>query len=309
MVERGSANDDRRDEAMRILLLQDHRGSASAALEDAQALKLQRTGSPREAMRRLKLQPFDLMLVDLGHEAVGCQTIARLRELNRDLPIAALSCGATTASVCEAVAAGADECIETARLDANALERALRMAIERRRREAACLEWAHHDPLTGLPKRTLLEERFEQAVARAGRDGSVLALLLIGIDGFRAIRAVHGPDVAEVLLAMTARRLRRLLRRNDTLTREEHCRFALLTDGARHRSDVYAIARKVLEGCRAPFDIDGMRLRITVSIGIEEVEAGARRLDGVLARAEQGLLEVTTRGGDGYSAVPERRAA
>lgn len=76
-----------------------------------------------------------------------------------------------------------------------------------------------HDPLTGLPNRTLLKERLEHAGSRGRRTGKVVAVLYVDIDRFKAVNDTFGHDVGDRLLVAVAERLKSVLRPHDTLAR------------------------------------------------------------------------------------------
>jgi PAS domain S-box-containing protein len=78
---------------------------------------------------------------------------------------------------------------------------------------------AHFDPLTGLPNRTLLADRLQQAMVRAERHGSTIAVLFIDLDGFKAVNDTHSHAVGDQLLVQVAQRMKRVMREEDTLAR------------------------------------------------------------------------------------------
>jgi diguanylate cyclase (GGDEF)-like protein len=78
---------------------------------------------------------------------------------------------------------------------------------------------AHFDVLTGLPNRSLLADRLEQALGRARRSGKPMAVALIDLDGFKAINDVYGHEAGDALLVTVARRMKACLRTQDTIAR------------------------------------------------------------------------------------------
>ncbi len=79
--------------------------------------------------------------------------------------------------------------------------------------------FAHHDELTGIPNRRLLEDRFEQATTRSDRHGKQMAVLFLDIDGFKRINDAHGHTVGDGLLRQIAARLVKCVRTSDTVCR------------------------------------------------------------------------------------------
>jgi diguanylate cyclase (GGDEF)-like protein len=128
---------------------------------------------------------------------------------------------------------------------------------------------AYHDALTGLPSRRLCHDRLIQAMARAERFGETLAVMFLDLDGFKAVNDTWGHGVGDRLLEAVAARLKSSLRKSDTVARIGGDEFALICpDIRRMEKDAALIAEKVLEALRQPFQVDGLELAVTGSIGI-----------------------------------------
>jgi diguanylate cyclase len=141
--------------------------------------------------------------------------------------------------------------------------------------EARLAFMAHHDSLTGLPNRVMLEDRLQQALARTEREGSNLALLFCDLDGFKPINDRHGHGTGDAVLCQVAERLTDGRRRTDTVARLGGDEFVILLVDL---DDAPAAARLVAEQCLAeigkPFEVDGKILTLGISIGIT-LHAGA----------------------------------
>ncbi len=128
-------------------------------------------------------------------------------------------------------------------------------------------ELAFHDPVTGLPNRALVEDRFGQLVAEAERRQDKLALCLIDLDHFKRINDTLGHKVGDQLLCLFAERIRGALRKVDTLARQGGDEFILvLPDMA--GADAADVARRLLELCERPFRVGEHELAMSPSIGI-----------------------------------------
>jgi diguanylate cyclase (GGDEF)-like protein/PAS domain S-box-containing protein len=127
---------------------------------------------------------------------------------------------------------------------------------------------AHHDALTGLPNRTLLMDRLEQAIARAKWRQRHVAVAFLDLDRFKVINDTLGHDVGDRLLKGMAERLVACVREGDTVARLGGDEFAIILNDIAARSDVALIAGKIVEAMRAPFALEARELFATTSIGI-----------------------------------------
>lgn len=153
---------------------------------------------------------------------------------------------------------------------------------------------AHHDVLTELPNRALFLDRVTQALARARRHKLRLAILFMDIDSFKYINDSLGHEVGDQLLIGIARRLHENLRDGDTIARFGGDEFVILLEDINRDTDITAMAHKLLEALRPTFDIKGMELHITASIGIslypadgDEAQTLLRNADSAMYRAKE----------------------
>jgi diguanylate cyclase (GGDEF)-like protein len=128
---------------------------------------------------------------------------------------------------------------------------------------------AHHDTLTGLFNRNMLEDRLQQAIARSERDERHFALLFVDLDHFKPINDDFGHGVGDAVLVEVAARLSHGRRRVDTVARHGGDEFViLLTDLDDARIDADTVARHYLQVLAEPFFVDGRSFHISASIGI-----------------------------------------
>jgi len=126
---------------------------------------------------------------------------------------------------------------------------------------------AHHDPLTGLPNRTLFEDRLQAALIRSQESASLGAVLFLDLDRFKHINDSLGHPVGDLLLKGIAVRLKENLRDIDTVARLGGDEFIILLPGLQHPSDVEVIANKLLASFTAPFQAGEHEFFISSSIG------------------------------------------
>jgi diguanylate cyclase (GGDEF)-like protein len=137
---------------------------------------------------------------------------------------------------------------------------------EQRRSKIKIEHMAHHDALTDLANRVLLNERLEQALARVRRD-EIVAIHHLDLDQFKAVNDTLGHPGGDKLLKMVADRLRLLVREADTIARMGGDEFAIVQIAA-DPTDATTLAQRIIAAISEPFDIDGHHAVVGVSIGI-----------------------------------------
>ncbi|POD22324.1 GGDEF domain-containing protein [Pseudomonas avellanae] len=126
---------------------------------------------------------------------------------------------------------------------------------------------AHHDPLTGLPNRTLFESRLQSALLHSEESGSLGAVLFLDLDRFKHINDSLGHPIGDLLLKGIAHRLKETLRDIDTVARLGGDEFIVLLPGLLQPGDAKAIANKLLACFSTPFEAGEHELYISPSIG------------------------------------------
>jgi diguanylate cyclase (GGDEF)-like protein len=127
---------------------------------------------------------------------------------------------------------------------------------------------ASHDPLTGLPNRTLFLDRLEHALARSRRSAARLAVVFLDLDDFKVVNDTRGHDAGDQLLLALAPRLSAALRPGDTIARFGGDEFVVLCEDLSSDEDGIRIAERMAEACRRPVTIRGQRYEITASAGL-----------------------------------------
>ncbi|MFH1872204.1 MAG: EAL domain-containing protein [Pseudomonadota bacterium] len=139
---------------------------------------------------------------------------------------------------------------------------------ERKDAEAHIQFMAHHDALTQLPNRTLLDDRIRQAIVTSRRKESRTAILMLDLDRFKLINDTLGHDVGDRLLEAVARRLKESLRDTETVARLGGDEFIILVPDIESIERVSILAQKILAVVAEPHVIGEHELHITPSIGI-----------------------------------------
>jgi diguanylate cyclase (GGDEF)-like protein/PAS domain S-box-containing protein len=168
---------------------------------------------------------------------------------------------------------------------------------------------ALHDPLTGLPNRTLGLDRITRALERTRRTGGRVAVLCLDLDRFAVVNDSVGPDLGDVVLVEVASRLQLALRGGDTAARLSGDEFAVVCDDVSDEGEAVVVAERVLETLREPVLIDGRLVVPTASVGIavsrEGEEAGPRAANGLLRDAGAALHRAKTNGPGGWDLVDD----
>jgi diguanylate cyclase (GGDEF)-like protein/PAS domain S-box-containing protein len=157
---------------------------------------------------------------------------------------------------------------------------------------------AFHDPLTGLANRALLTDRAEQALARSVRSGATVAVLLVDLDGFKAVNDSLGHQVGDVVLCEVARRLESLVRSEDTVARLGGDEFVILIDDVTGMDETRALAGRVCEVLRPRFSLPGWDYAVTASVGVAIGSASGTDVPDLLRDADTAMYVAKTSGKD-----------
>ncbi|MEC5387322.1 EAL domain-containing protein [Uliginosibacterium sp. H3] len=181
---------------------------------------------------------------------------------------------------------------------------------ERKRAEEMIAYQAYHDQLTGLPNRTLFKDRLNVSIAQAQRRDSLLGVMFVDLDRFKLVNDSFGHAEGDKLLHGLATRLKRCLRRGDTLARQGGDEFTILLPDLASVDDATTIADKIFKELRPVFQIGGTELRATVSLGISIFPRDGNTADQLIQRADIAMYSVKTHGKNKYSYFqPEMDAA
>ncbi len=155
------------------------------------------------------------------------------------------------------------------------------------------------DALTGLPNRVALAKAAEHEIDRAERRDGQLALLMLDVDRLKSINDSLGHQAGDEMLVELARRLRDVLRHNDTLARLAGDEFAILATDLRSARDAEAVAEKVLAALEQKFIFYGVDVHPSLSIGISTYPLDGDSFDMLLRRANAAMryTKESARGG------------
>jgi diguanylate cyclase (GGDEF)-like protein len=231
-------------------------------------------GFPDDAVRLLGSRPFlaDELAVDSEY---GLLHTSRPSEVGNVASVAApiISSGKVIGHIVAGVTTDPARLVVTERLAERlkGLAAQASIAISNARLVDQIRFQALHDPLTGLPNRSLILDRIEQMLARARRTNVATAALFIDLDGFKGVNDTLGHAAGDQLLRAVTGRLTLTMRESDSVGRLGGDEFIVLVDGATMDAGPELVAERLLSVLRAPFELEGSAngpLTLTASIGI-----------------------------------------
>ena len=177
----------------------------------------------------------------------------------------------------------------------------MRDITERKQNEERIVHLATHDPLTDLPNRHLMVDRVNQAISHAERhEGIRVALLFIDLDGFKHVNDNYGHDVGDLLLIEVSRRIRGVLRCEDTTARQGGDEFIVTLPNIKQTLGASVVAEKILQALASPYEIDGHEIHISASIGIALYPDNGADVEMLLNRSDTAMYAAKMAGRDVY---------
>jgi diguanylate cyclase (GGDEF)-like protein len=159
---------------------------------------------------------------------------------------------------------------------------------------------ANYDTLTGLPNRTLFQDRLQHAIAQADRQGSSLALLFFDLDHFKAVNDALGHHVGDQLLTQAGSRLLNVVRSSDTAARLGGDEFAVIVENAADQADVLHVANHIIETLNQPFTVADRQAYVSASLGITFYPADAEDANNLLKNADAAMYLAKQKGRGQY---------
>lgn len=158
---------------------------------------------------------------------------------------------------------------------------------------------ALHDTLTRLPNRVLLEDRLEQAINKADREGKLFALLFMDLDGFKAVNDAYGHDTGDKLLVAVTERLEQPLKGQYTLARIGGDEFVLLAE-IDTPNDAASLASSLVHAIDQPFSLELYDLMVTLSVGIAIYPHDGKNQRELMFNADAAMYHTKHMGRNGY---------
>jgi diguanylate cyclase len=289
------------EERATILLIEDDDGWAELVREllardrSAPVFTIAHVERFDAALAHLRTEEPACILLDLTlPDRDGLTGLRDLQEAVPQVPVVVLSGLDDQAVAIEAVKLGAQDYLVKHHTDGHLLTRAVRYAIERKQAEVTLAHQSLHDALTGLPNRALFLDRLEVALARARREGGTTAVLFVDLDRFKTVNDSLGHVTGDELLVEVARRLEHAVRPSDTIARFGADEFLVLCGDVSEEPEVVSIAERIHAAFSEPFELAGVNLYFSASMGVALSRDGAgeaaelvRAADAAMDRSKQ----------------------
>jgi diguanylate cyclase (GGDEF)-like protein/PAS domain S-box-containing protein len=170
---------------------------------------------------------------------------------------------------------------------------------ERKQHEAVLEHQARHDSLTGLPNRSQLHDRIEQAIASARRDGHLVAVLFVDLDHFKLINDSLGHHAGDRLLLEAAGRLVACVRSHDSVARLGGDEFVIVL-GGRDEQEIIAVVSRLLDVIAQPWAEGGQEYGLSCSVGISRYPQDGDDPDELLRCADTAMYKAKASGRNTY---------
>jgi diguanylate cyclase (GGDEF)-like protein len=174
-------------------------------------------------------------------------------------------------------------------------------AIERMEAQQKLQFLALHDPLTDLPNRSLFKDRIQHAFLHCKNNRhDNIAILFIDVDRFKQINDTYGHHVGDNLLIAIVKVIKKGLRNTDTLARLGGDEFAILLDGKIDHETICRITESIINAMADAFNIDGLNISSSLSIGIATYNDASKNADQLLIDADHAMYQAKLKGRNQY---------
>lgn len=159
---------------------------------------------------------------------------------------------------------------------------------------------AHHDDLTGIANRALFNDRLERGIAKAKRNGTLLALLFVDLDNFKNINDSLGHSVGDEVLKLVSQSILTTIRDEDSVARLGGDEFTIIMEGLKKEADASLLAQKIIQNLEAPIEIEGNKLYVTASIGISLYPVDSDTPASLLQYADSAMYKAKSEGKNSF---------
>ena len=172
-----------------------------------------------------------------------------------------------------------------------------------KREKKRLLKLSQVDALTGLTNRAGFMQKLDAAMRASADENHLMAVMYMDIDHFKPVNDTYGHNVGDALLKAFSARLTHTLRASDTIARLGGDEFTIILETIARPEDASLIAAKIVAAMRAPFDLDGVKVSVSTSIGLAYFRDGAPDPDALLKQADMLLYQAKQAGRDTWRAA------
>ncbi|AXF56150.1 bifunctional diguanylate cyclase/phosphodiesterase [Salicibibacter kimchii] len=172
----------------------------------------------------------------------------------------------------------------------------IRDMTERKKAEETIYHLAYHDTLTELPNRRFFVDSLQKEIYQATRIQSQLGVLFLDVDKFKTINDSYGHDMGDFTLIEVAKRIRKCIRPSDLVARIGGDELTILLTNISSNEEVEAVAERIRDSFKEPFELNGTSQTLSCSIGISLFPSDGRDVDELLQRADIALYTVKAQG-------------
>ena len=171
-------------------------------------------------------------------------------------------------------------------------------AIQRRHSEEKLIHLAHFDSMTGLPNRTLFRDRLAQTLTHAKLNDWKVGAVVVDLDHFKPINDIYGRATGDRLLGLVANRLHEIVRVGDSVGHLGGDEFGIVLSQLASDDDANVVAHGICAALSRPFDVEGLEIHLTASLGISLYPPDTGDPEAVLKNADVALFRAKEQGGN-----------
>ncbi|MEM9827494.1 MAG: GGDEF domain-containing response regulator [Planctomycetota bacterium] len=285
----------------RVLFIEDDPVDVKAVerilkLSSKPQFQVTKVGTLLEGQKMLGRENFDVVLMDLMlPDARGIDAVEQLRIFDSNVPMVVLTGLEDEDIALHTIEKGAQDYLSKLSLTGQSLTRSLQFSITRQQKMLGLEDSSATDPLTGLPNRRGLEDRYFRCHQIAGHRGGNLLMTILDLDHFKAINDRHGHFVGDVVLQAFSERLRSLVRNQVEIVRFGGEEFLILQPSIDPQADANALAAWLRRIPHRPIRISDVTLEVSCSAGMISVR-GAESWTEAYTRCDQQLYRAKQAG-------------
>jgi len=172
---------------------------------------------------------------------------------------------------------------------------------ERKHSERLIWKQANYDALTGLPNRSMFQNRLKKQIIESEQNNSKFSLLLIDLDSFKEVNDTLGHDKGDLLLKIAAKRINNCVRETDTVARLGGDEFTIMLPNICQETDLQSISLNLIKHLAEPYHLDEQVVHVSASIGIALYPDDTTELEALIKHADQAMYDAKRLGRNRYS--------